>query len=442
MHASPKIQSSEYADLNSVIRWFLLLRWIACIGVFIALITGYSTFHLKLHYGTLFIVNATLFAFNLIFTVYYFPIKHENLSRKEMSFCFNAQVCSDYALLLLLCYFTGFLENPFIYYFTFHIMMTSFIFSARIVYLYVSGLIAVLLTLIFFEYYRIIPHYSLNLFGESAYFETLFFRTAGLCTTLIISAYLITSIKKRIEERGKKVEVELNRYKSLDKIKSSFILQVTHELRGPLAALMGYHEMVIRGITDGKNIRTVETIRKANFRAKNLLTMIDEMIDYAYMKSEEELEFSKTETRMKDVIDYNLDLFMNLAKSKRISFRSNCSKDLSMLTNKDLLNIILSNLISNAIKYSTPDTTVTVNAEKDLDKVHIHIKDEGMGIKPEEIDKIFEEFFRTRRAREVERDGTGLGLPIVQKAVKTLSGKITVYSEEGKGTSFHIYLPG
>ena len=79
--------------------------------------------------------------------------------------------------------------------------------------------------------------------------------------------------------------------------------------------------------------------------------------------------------------------------------------------------------------------------EKYGDMIHIMVKDEGIGIKSDELGNIFEEFYRTRRAREIERDGTGLGLPIVQKAVDSMRGKITVYSEEGNGTSFHIYLP-
>ena len=108
---------------------------------------------------------------------------------------------------------------------------------------------------------------------------------------------------------------------------------------------------------------------------------------------------------------------------------------------RDLLDIILGNLITNAIKYSSPNTTVSVNAEEENGEAHLMVKDEGMGIAPEELAKVFDEFHRTRRARKIEQDGTGLGLSIVQKAVNMLNGKVTVYSEVEKGTSFHIYLP-
>ena len=112
-----------------------------------------------------------------------------------------------------------------------------------------------------------------------------------------------------------------------------------------------------------------------------------------------------------------------------------------VLADRDLLNIILSNLLINSIKYSSKGTTITVNASINNGKIHIFVKDEGIGIEPKELDNIFEEFYRTRRAREIERDGTGLGLPIVKKAVDELNGKITLYSEVEKGTTFHIYLP-
>jgi two-component system phosphate regulon sensor histidine kinase PhoR len=73
--------------------------------------------------------------------------------------------------------------------------------------------------------------------------------------------------------------------------------------------------------------------------------------------------------------------------------------------------------------------------------VHLSVADQGHGIEPQELEKIFEEFYRTRKAREMERDGTGLGLSIVQRAVESLGGRLTVYSEIEKGTTFHIFFP-
>ncbi len=441
MKISFKIESSEYGDLNSVIGWFIILRWIACAGVFFTLLTVYWFFHYELHYGVLFLFNGILFLVNLVFTIHYSILKGGNLSRKEMSVSFNLQVFFDYVLLFFLIYFTGFMENPFIYFFVFHIIMTAFIFSSGIVFLYVTALISVLVSVTLAEYFGLIPHFPLTISGISSYSTLLFIRTAGICSALIIAAYLISSIKKRLEEKGKKVEVELDHYKSLDRIKSDFILQVTHELRGPVAALKGFHEMVLKGITGEVTQKTRDTISKANNRTKNLLTIIDEMIDYAYIKSEEEIKFNKTPVIIREVIDYNLGLFRDTAAEKDIRIVSNCPKNLVVFSNRDLLNIILSNLISNSLKYSRNCTTVIVNAEKNNNTFHLMVKDEGMGIDPKKIHKIFEEFYRSSEARAIEKDGTGLGLAIVKKTVDSLKGKISVYSEIERGTAFHIYFP-
>lgn len=228
---------------------------------------------------------------------------------------------------------------------------------------------------------------------------------------------MIAGIKDRIEERGRRVEVELNRYKSLDVIKSNFILQVTHEIRGHLAALKGFHEKILKGITGETGSKTIEVIQKANRRTENLITMVDEMIDYAYMRTKEDVQYTKTDITLWDTIDSNVSMFLTMGMQKGIRFSSNCSGEISFIANQDCINIIFSNLISNAIKYSSPETVITINAEREENVIHLLVGNEEIGIKPDELDDIFEEFYRTRKAREVERNGTGLGLPIVHKAV-------------------------
>ena len=93
------------------------------------------------------------------------------------------------------------------------------------------------------------------------------------------------------------------------------------------------------------------------------------------------------------------------------------------------------------MRYSFSNSTITINAEKEKDEIVILVKNNGIGIKPENLKNIFEEFYRSQRAREIEKDGTGLGLSIIKKAVDSLKGKISVYSEVDKDTSFIITLP-
>ena len=444
MQSESKIESSEYADLSRVIRWFVRLRWIAIAGVIAALFIGRFLVHYDLPYGALFIIAGLLLAANIVYSVISSRTNMAIASRKRIALQFHFQICADYLFLVLLIYLTGFLQNPFVYFFVFHIMLTSFIFPKRTVLVYQFALTALLLMVAAGEYFSILNHFHLGAMGGSdvdGYLSRIPLRAAALIFTIGITAYLIVSIKERLEERGHRVELELDRYKSLDRAKSQFILQVTHELRGPVAAVKGYHEMIIKGITGEISGRTKETVTKANRRTQNLLIIIDEMLDFAYMKSEDDVKHTLGEINVRSIIQYNVDLHIPAARQKGIDLRGAAPKDLTIISSRDLLNIILGNLITNGIKYTGSGGSLSVLAEEEGNEVHIRVIDTGMGIRADEIEKIFEEFYRTRRAREVENDGTGLGLSIVQKAVNLLQGRISVYSEEGSGTRFHIYLP-
>jgi signal transduction histidine kinase len=435
-----RIDVSEYTNLNNVVRWFITLRWIAVAGVSIVLGVTRIAYPSVLPLAVLFSLNAFLAVLNSLFHIYFAAVKHGNLSKSELTAFFNVQICSDFLLLLLLVYFTGFLENPFAYFFVFHILLTAYIFSSGLVFLYVGVLVAIFAAGATAEYLHLIPHFPLFPRAQSAYLAELLPRTVGVCATLAISGYLGTSIRKRLEEKAQRVEVELDRYKSLDRIKSNFILQVTHELRGPLAAVNGYHEMISRGITGPVGPRTLETVGRATRRTDNLLTMIDEMIDYAYMQTDKVL-FEPARINLRGLIEANIEALAAQTTAKRIRLELKCTPDLCICASRDLGNIVLSNLLSNAVRYSPEGSTVTISAVQESTDVCLEVKDHGIGMTPEEMGHIFEEFYRTRRAREIERDGTGLGLSIIKKAVETIGGRITVASQVDKGSTIHIYFP-
>jgi signal transduction histidine kinase len=443
MKPRAKIESTEYSDLGGVVSWFIQLRWIAAIGVFIALLISDLIYSYNLPYPALYALTGALFLMNGSLSLYFYCLKKRTLSREEMTSVFHFQVVGDYLILFFLIYLTGFLKNPLVYYFVFHVVLTAFIFPRKTVFAYIISLISCFILTTVAQWSGWIPSFAsipgLPTLGDSSVSSVL--HIFALVSTILFTGYLITTIMERVEEQGQRTELELDHYKRLDQAKSNFILQVTHELRGPLAALKGYHEMILKGITGEISERTEKSLQRANQRTQNLLNIIDEMLDYAYMKSEEDKQYEIDVLSLKESLNHNFELYQILAKGKSIKLLISCPAGLTVTASRDLLDIILGNLITNAIKYSSPETTVTVSAEKANGEVHLTVKDEGMGIEAEELEKVFDEFHRTRRARKIEQDGTGLGLSIVQKAVNMLNGRVSVYSEVGKGTSFHIYLP-
>ena len=435
------IESSAFKSLNKVITWFIILRWVACTGVALVLLFSYYSFHFKLQYKILSATTLTVISLNLIYSYYFYRYKKQFLQRREIHIFFQIQIISDYLLLLILVYFSGFMDNPLIFFFSFHIIITSFLFTSGIVTLYTTLLIALIGSISLFQYLKIIPVFPL--FVESITTTPILrlTQTFGISALLAITAYLTISIINKIDARGKQFEVELNKYKSLDKIKSNFILQVTHELRGPLAAISGFHEMILRGITGEIEEYTKSIIIKADRRTDNLLIIIGEMIDFAYMKSSDDSTFITKELSVRKIISENISNVTTRAQQGSVHLSVACPKHLEIRTNSDLINIILGNLLFNAIKYTEAGGNVSLIASEKGNEIHFVVEDTGIGICEEEIEKVFYEFYRSRRARELEKDGTGLGLAIVQKAVNALQGRIIVYSKEGKGSSFHVFLP-
>ncbi len=440
MNRPVRHEPAEDRDLTRVISWFITIRWIACACVAATLLLARFVFDYSLPYLALFLTTAGLSVSNGLFSLFFIAVKQRRVAGREATLFFHVQILLDYLFLFLLVYFAGFLENPFAAFFVFHVLLTSFLFRSAIVYRYVVGLVGAIVVALLAEYFRIIPHFPLVLDTES-YRSTIIPRAVGLVTAIMISAYLITSIKERIEAKGQRVAIELDRYKQLDRAKSNFILQVTHELRGPIAAVSGFHEMVLRDITGPVPEATRVVLEKADRRTENLLTIIDEMIDFAYMKSEEENRYTKSTIALGPLVEEMVRIHTPPAERKSTAISADVPESLMIPGNRDLLNIILGNLINNAIKYSPPHSSVTVTASEEGGEVHISVSDTGYGIEPDQLQRIFEEFYRTRRAREIERDGTGLGLPIVKRAVESLGGRITVYSQVDNGTTFDIYLP-
>ncbi|MEI6873512.1 MAG: HAMP domain-containing sensor histidine kinase [Spirochaetota bacterium] len=436
-----RLDVSEFTDLNDVASWYIRLRWLAVFGVLSALALSSFAWHHTLPLGALLYITLALALLNALFHLYFFGAKGSKLSQTELGIFFEIQILCDYVLLYLLVYFTGFFENPFIYFFIFHILLTAYLFAARVVLGYVVVLVALSGMGAFLEYLRVLPHYPLFDLPEASYRDELIPRLLGFVSTISISGYLGASINRRLKDTAMSVEIELNRYKSLDKIKSNFILQVTHELRGPLAAVKGFHEMIERGIAGPIEPKAAELLGRATRRTDGLLQMIDEMLDYAYMETEDRQRFARVPLKMEEIIAANVEALVASAEAKGIAIESHCQAGLTIEANRDLLNIILSNLISNAIRYSPSGSRIRVTVQREAAELRIEVGDEGIGMSPEELEHIFEEFYRARKAREMERDGTGLGLSIIKKAVETLGGRIVVASEPGKGSTFHIYLP-
>lgn len=230
-----------------------------------------------------------------------------------------------------------------------------------------------------------------------------------------------------IMEVTKEVEAEI--------IRSEFTSNVSHELKSPLTSIMGFAEMIKSDmVTDEKDIKEFSgMIYKESSR---LLQLIEELLSLS--KLNEENIVLKENVNVRKVAEDVADNLSFEAKKKNIDIEIEGEGEI--ISANTLIYEMLFNLVSNSIKYSNDDKVVRIKIEDEKDKMLISVEDQGIGIKREEIPRIFERFYTVDKSRSKQNGGTGLGLSIVKHIINVLKGDIKVESDLGEGTKFTITL--
>ena len=225
-----------------------------------------------------------------------------------------------------------------------------------------------------------------------------------------------------------------------DHIKDEYVSRVTHDIKGHLAAIQSCLYITADESSGTLNEKQSHFLSKALNRNTQLTAFVKELLNLTQMRLSGRLEM-KTFS-LPEIISKSLASVANGAKEKSIAVTSNVADDVGQIVGNEFsLNEMITNLLFNAVKYTHENKTVHLEAKGQDDHVQIDISDTGIGIPADELEHVFDEFFRATNARKSEKDGTGLGLSIVKQIVDQHSGKISVESIEGQGTTFTVVLP-
>ncbi len=239
---------------------------------------------------------------------------------------------------------------------------------------------------------------------------------------------------EELAERKRKLEEAYKRLAEakLDRMKANFINIIAHELRTPLTVIKTYTDLLLHEKMGKLNKMQKEKIRSIAKNVKKLEELINDMLHIPSI-DQQELELRKENFYIKDVIRNIVDELKEMAKEKKQ--RISINVDDSMVNGDiNLIERALKNVVSNSIKYTQEKGKIEIEATKEGRNVHIKIKDNGRGIKKEELEKIFEPFYTSSEG------GVGLGLAIAKSIIEGHGGEIWAESEPGKGTTFHILL--
>jgi two-component system phosphate regulon sensor histidine kinase PhoR len=232
---------------------------------------------------------------------------------------------------------------------------------------------------------------------------------------------------------------DLTRLKQLERTREEFVANVSHELRTPLSLIKGYVETLLDGARNNPEVaqRFLKIIER---NTQRLDLLIQDLLTISALESER-IKLALLPTNLRSLAD---KIFADLharADAKNIQL-ANELPELTALADANRMDQVLANLVDNAIKYGRAQGRVIVGGKMVEDqKIEVFVRDDGPGIPPEALDRVFERFYRVDKARSRDQGGTGLGLSIVKHIVQAHGGKVWVESELGKGATFYFTLP-
>lgn len=442
--------------------WFVQLRWLAVLGVFGTTFAARHVLGLGVREWPLYVIACLLLASNAYFYCWargLRAVEQEGERVRRAKVFANAQISSDLVLLTLLLHFSGGVENPFSLFFVFHMVLASILLSALASYLQATFAVALFGGMALTEY--LVPELHRPLVGflrEDVSQNGLYVlsRVLVLGATLYIAVFFTSSIAHLLHQREAELQrasaqteelvwqlAEGNvRLMSLEEKQARFMRVAAHQLRSPLAAIDSCLKLVLDGYLVSDRDRELDMVSRAHTRAQGMLTLIGELLDLARHRDAKASPDKVRPSQVDAVVKSVLNLQAHVANERSVALEVQPGlPGIWIAAAEDKVRDAVTNLVSNAIKYTPAGGQVHVRTWRQGERAWCEVKDTGIGIPDEDQDQLFQEFFRAANAKAMASQGTGLGLVIAREIVRSYGGDIEFESKVDVGTTFRFHLP-
>jgi len=234
---------------------------------------------------------------------------------------------------------------------------------------------------------------------------------------------------------------DISQTSAMDQLKADFMTMVSHELKAPLSALLMQISVVLDGLAGDITTKQKELLGKAKEKTKGMIALVNDLLDLRRIEEGKAVVVIEP-LDMAEILQRSIDIMSLSAKDENITFDVNIAEDLPLFSgDKTGMQAVFINLISNAIKFTPNRGRVEVELKKSGKDLRVKVVDTGIGIEKEDIDHIFDRFYRIKTERTKNIGGSGLGLYILKGIVEAHRGTVHVESEVGKGTMFIVSFP-
>jgi signal transduction histidine kinase len=375
-------------------------------------------------------------------------VKHHDADRYAKGATLNImiQMVLDYAVLGYLVYLFGGLESPMVYLFLIHVILACLFFRKLVSFFYMLLGLLIITIVVVGGHFNIVPHHHFMdgtfediLSSRSDFYFTYYI---GLVFIYLVVWYIISMITDTLKVQEDSLQKKIMRMVKMNEERTRYMLTTTHELKAPFAAIQSYINLVLGGYVGevGDDMKSV--VLKIKERCDRLMNLITEMLQLANLKSQRSEKIARSKVDLCETIKKIVALFKGTSKTKGLTFNlTGMDVDFHILANQEQVEILLSNVISNAVNYSYPDTIIDVRIGEREGRIVIEVEDRGIGIKVEHLDKVCLEYFRTEEAVKLNKNSTGLGMAIAKYIMDVCLGRIWMISELKKGTIVFLEFP-
>ena len=439
--------SIELEDLLHNAIWFTKIRWLvvlvfAFIGV-LSQLNPLSSHGLELKFDKIhpWQFCTLLGLFNLILIYIFSLIKAKPSVSKARIFIWF-QICLDLSCLTLLVHLVGSTTTIVAFAYLFHIVLACIVFSPRSS-LMVTGLAAILFTgCVLLENHGVLAPRSIVSRNDNAGSNiafNLFFCVSAIFVWLVVW-YLASSLSKMIRQRDMKLESVNQKLSRANEEKNRQMLKTTHDLKAPFSGIETNIQLLKYKYWDDLDSEVQHILDKISKRSTQLRMLINEILTLGHLRIQTDVTRHFPEVRLDDIIDDIVAGINEMAASRNVEIVINIA-EVSVYSDSDQLVTLFRNLVSNAISYSHEGGKVEISSTSEPNAVHVFVKDNGIGISPEALPLIFDEYYRSKEGRLFNSQSTGLGLSIVKQVVNNLKLQIVTTSTVGSGTTFEVIIP-